>query len=144
MSVRDFELIYPSGSQPGKMYGLCKVHKPNLPFRPVVSMINTAEYNIAKYLNKIIKPHLPTKHMLDSTGSFLESLKQFDFKPTDLLVSFDVVSLFTNVPLKETIQIIAEKIYQSKEKPNFEKTTFIRLMEIATSGIFMYLSLIHI
>ena len=55
-----------------------------------------------------------------------------------LPVSFDVVSLFTNVPLNETIHIIADKIYETKEKPKFEKEVFIKLMEMATSGIFMY------
>ena len=136
--MSDFESIYPCGSQPGKLYGLCKVHKRDLPFRPVVSMINTAEYKLAKFLDTIIKPHLPTKYMLNSTAGFLEKLKQFWFKPSDILVSFDVVSLFTNVPLNETIHIIADKVYKTKEKPKFEKEVFIKLMEMATSGIFMY------
>ena len=55
-----------------------------------------------------------------------------------MLVSIDVF-LFTNVPQKETIRIIAENIYRFQEKPNLkEKTTFILLMEIARNGIFMY------
>ena len=74
---------------------------------------------------------------ISTHSSFLEKLKQFALKPTDTLFSFDVVSLFMNVPLKETIQIIIDKIYRYKEKTNFEKSTFIQLMEIATSGIFM-------
>ena len=37
-----------------------------------------------------------------------------------------------------TIHIIADKIYETKEKPKFEKEVFIKLMEMATSGIFMY------
>ena len=40
----------------GKLYGLCKVHKMGFPFRPVVSMIGTAEYTLAKYLDRIIIP----------------------------------------------------------------------------------------
>ena len=34
--------------------------------------------------------------------------------------------------------MIANRIYKSKEKPTFDKASFIRLMEIATSGLFMY------
>ena len=138
ISQNEFESMYPTGSQPGKMYGLCKVHKPGLPFRPVVSMLNTAEYKLAKFLDNIIKPHIPSKHMLDSTSSFLDKLKEFVFRQNDILVSFDVVSLFTNVPLGETIDMIAEHIYNSNTKPMFEKDVFKRLMKIATSGIFMY------
>ena len=33
--------LIPSGSQPGKLYGLAKVHKNECPLRPMVSMINT-------------------------------------------------------------------------------------------------------
>ena len=32
--------LIPSGSSPGKLYGTVKVHKPNFPLRPVVSLIN--------------------------------------------------------------------------------------------------------
>ena len=133
-----FEDIYPSGSQPGKLYGLCKVHKENYPFRPVVSMIGTAEYKLAKYLDQIIKPHIPSKYMLSSTWEFLDKLKLFIFKPSDCMISFDVISLFTNVPLIETIDIISDYVYKSKSKPAFSKLVFKELLNIATSGIFMY------
>ena len=62
--------------------------------------------------------------MLNSTSSFLSKLKEFLFKPSDILISFDVVSLFTNVPLKQTIDIIADVVYNSDCKPPFEKTCF--------------------
>ena len=138
ISVKDFDNIYPTGSQPGKLYGLCKAHKIGFPFRPVVSMINTAEYHLAKYLDKLIKPQIPSKFMLNSTSDFLTKLKDFFFKPSDILVSFDVVSLFTNVPLNLTINLIADHLYQSNSKPPFDKCVFKKLMTIATSGIFMY------
>ena len=133
-----FDSIYPSGSQPGKVYGLCKAHKPGMPLRPVVSMINTAEYQLAKYLDFLIKPHIPSHYMLDSTVNFLKQLSDFKFSPTDTLVSFDVVSLFTNVPLGDTIHLIADYIYSSNSKPPFDKATFVKLLEIATGGLFMH------
>ena len=139
VSKKVYDAIYPSGSQPGKLYGLCKRHKPGLPFRPVVSMINTAEYHLAKYLDSIIKPHIPSEFMLDSTSSFLGKLKEFCFKPTDILISFDV-SLFTNVPLAQTIDKIADHICELDSRPTFDKKTFTfkKLMHMATSGIFVY------
>ena len=55
------------------------------------------------------------------------------------VVSFDVVSLYTNIPLLETIQIIADSIYDasSVKKPAFPKASCIKLLTIATQGIFM-------
>ena len=57
--VDGYTTLIPSGSKPGKLYGLAKVHKDNTPFRPVVSMVGTPEYKLAKYLDNLIKPHIP-------------------------------------------------------------------------------------
>ena len=72
------------------------------PLRPVVSMVGTAEYGLSKYLDNIIKPFMPADYMANSTTQFLDCIKAYQFNPSDFMVSFDVVSLFTNVPLKET------------------------------------------
>ena len=55
-------------------------------------------------------------------------------------MSFDVCSLFTNVPLEETIKIVADHLYSDKAvvTPSFEKQSFISLLKLATGGLFMY------
>ena len=134
------EDILPSGSQPGKIYGLCKVHKANYPMRPVISMLGSAEYKLAKYLDKFIKPNINEDFSVNSTKSFIERLSEFKFSDNDQVVSLDVCSLFTNVPLDETIKLIADRVYSqfSACVPPFEKKWFIKLLKFATSGIFMY------
>ena len=47
----------------GKLYGTCKIRIENLPLRPIVSMINTPTYKLAKSIDIIIKPYIP-KHMV--------------------------------------------------------------------------------
>ena len=49
----------PSGSKPGKVHSLAKVHKEGTPLRPVVTMLGTAEYHPAKYLVSIINENMP-------------------------------------------------------------------------------------
>ena len=56
--------LIPSGSNPGKIYGLVKIHKRDNPLRPVVSMIGTPEYQLAKFLDSLIKPYIPQTYML--------------------------------------------------------------------------------
>ena len=138
--------IRPSGAQPGKMYGMCKVHKTGYPLRPVISMINTPEYKLAKFLDNYIKPNIPTSLSCNSTDSFLDNLKSFSLMPNMKVVSFDVVSLYTNIPLLGTIQIIADSLYDvnSFKTPPFPKESFIKLLTIATQGIFMYKDNIYI
>ena len=74
--------------------------------------------------------------MLSNTWGFLDQLKLFIFKPTDCMIGFDVVSLFTNVSLIETTDINFDYVYKSK--PAFSKLVFKEFLKIATSGIFMY------
>ena len=132
--------ILPTGSQPGKLYGMCKVHKEGYPLRPVISMLNSPEYKLAKYLDNFIKPNIPISFSCDSTDLFLDNLKAFSINPNMKVVSFDVVSLFTNIPLIETINIIANSLYDinSKKTPPFPKPAFIKLLTLASQGIFMY------
>ena len=41
----------------------------------------------------------------------LEEIQEQDFNEDDILVSYDASALFTNVPLEETIQILANKVF---------------------------------
>ena len=140
ISSRDYRnKLYPTGSQPGKLYGTGKVHKPGVPLRPVVSMVGTASYGLAQYLDKIIKPHIPSTYMLSSTAQFISRVKSFVFGAGDILVSFDVESLFTNIPLKETIDLVADYVYKVKEAaPPFSKTVFKNMLKHATGGYFLH------
>ena len=144
ITPEEYSILVPVGCGPGKLYGTCKIHKPNNPLRPVVSMIRTPEYELAKYLDRLIKPNIPDKFMLYSTDNFLEKLNKFDVRPGDKSISFDVVSLFTNVPLKETINIIADHLYSEKAKltPPFDKKAFINMLEITTGGMFLHKDLL--
>ena len=71
-------------------------------------MIGTAEYQLAKYVDSFIKPNINIEYSVSSTGDFMLRLENFQFSKGDHMVSFDVSSLFTNVPLKETIELITE------------------------------------
>jgi hypothetical protein len=90
-----------------RLYGVPKIHKNNVPLRPIVNTIGSPTYNIAKYLTTLLKPHIgkTSSYIKDSTH-FIEKIKDLQLERDDLLVSFDVVSLFTNVPIKEVLQHI--------------------------------------
>ena len=70
--IEGYAKLIPSGSKPGKLYGQAKVHKSNVPLRPVVSMVDTPEYNLAKYLDNMIKPYIPDIHLLRSTTPYAQ------------------------------------------------------------------------
>ena len=102
-------------------------------------MIGAPEYNLAKFLDSIIKPYIPGTYMIDSSNDLIDELQQFNFNQKHHLVSFDVASLFTNIPLRETIDIITQKIYSDKTcAPPIRKEHFTELLSIATQGMFLY------
>ena len=115
ITEQEYNHCYPSGSQPARLYGLPKVHKPGLPLRPILSASGTFNYGIAQLLVRRLS-HLK-KHPTIVTDTFklvdeLHSLK-IDMNQHKL-VSFDVVSLFTNVPLNDTIKIILDELYRDE------------------------------
>ena len=80
--------------------------------------------------------------MLKSNKQLLDRISNFQFDTNQKLVSFDVSSLFTNVPLEETIQSISRSIYDLKHQDDKKKIIlrgiFIKLLQMATQGMFMH------
>ena len=81
-------------------------------------MIDSPEYELAKFMDSLIKPLVPNKCMLRSTDDFLMKLNNSNISSDDKLVSFDVVSHFTNIPLNETINIIADFVFSDENIQN--------------------------
>ena len=99
-------------------------------------MFGSAEYYIAKYLVSIINEYIPYKYILDSNVSFIYLLNQFSFKSFHVLVSYYVVSLFTNIPLQETIENVCKHVYQQNDPPKYPVEIFTMWLQIATGGYF--------
>ena len=132
----EYKFVYPKGSQPARIYGLPKIHKvPNNvipPLRPIVSAINTYNYNLSKFLGKLLSPHLPDEHSAKDTFTFIEDIKKVSLE-NKFLVSYDVTSLFTNIPLEETIDLAINLIMENKPRLKITKTQLKKLFVIATS-----------
>ena len=94
--------------------------------RPVVSMVGTPEHQLAKFLGNIMKRHIPDTYLLKSTEHFAKEVKKYNFSEKQTIVSFDVVSLFTYVPLNEIIELTIDRLYSAKNetKPQIKKAFF--------------------
>lgn len=121
--------------QPGYIYGNPKIHKrlENPPLRPIISQIGTVTYEVSKQLNSIITKYLPRRYTVKSSYEFATLLK--GKTPRGILTSLDVESLFTNVPVKETIKIILENVYHHPElpPPDLPPTVLETLLLICTT-----------
>ena len=115
-----FQKILPSSSSPGVLYGLPKVHKSGCPFRPITILlpISYAFLNLSPLTVK-------------DSFSFAEWAKSYNHN-NEFLCSFEVSSLFTNVPLDETIQISLDKMYTLPNPPKLPRTVLKDLLVFAT------------
>ena len=135
-----YKKLYPSSSRPGLYFGLAKVHKlkgstdvNQLPMRPVISNIGTATYELSKYLAELLRPLTKSEYSIDSTKDFVDRIKRKRLPQDYEMVSFDVVSLFTSVPLDYTINLILDKIYKDKLiKTKLKKDDMKKLLETCT------------
>ena len=116
----------------GYIYGNVKTHKRNNPLRPIISQCPTPTYHLAKTLNKILSPYVPTEYCLSSSAEFLARLR--GAPSSGLIASLDVESLFTNVPVDETISMMMDRIYRDNTTPNLDipEQALRRLLEICT------------
>ena len=100
--------------QPPKLYGLPKLHKPGFPMRPIVSFCGSPTYQLSKYLTTILQPLTDkSRPKLQSTEDFIDAMKTTQIPDDYKLVSFDVKSLFTSIPLQLALQCTETAIRQS-------------------------------
>ncbi len=91
--------LSPQNSILPQIYGLPKIHKENVPLRPIVSAIGSPTHNLAKFIVKIISSISGnTKLYVNNSTHFVDIINDPEINPNDLMLSFDVVSLFTKSP----------------------------------------------
>ena len=103
--------LKPSGSACPRFFGQPKIHKPGVPLRPIVSSRGGPTYNTARHLTKILHPLVGlTPHHITNSIQFVGIIKDLKLRQSDILVSFDVVSLFTNIPTQEACFIAKQRL----------------------------------
>ena len=116
--------MYPSGSAPARIYGTPKMHQisSSVSFpKPcaIFSSIGTFNYNLSRFLCYLLSPLVPHNYSCKDTFSFVSQIKNVNLSKK-FLVSYDVTSLFTNIPLQETIDIAINLIFN--HNPNLNIT----------------------
>jgi hypothetical protein len=137
ISQQTYKQLRSAGAKCAVAYGTTKVHKKDYPIRPIISTIGTYNYATAGYLSMILEENFnapktnnsteninsnPTwnppkksfKYALKDTFDFINKVSDFKFEENDFIISIDVESLFTNVPIDETIKIIKDAFFKEK------------------------------
>ena len=147
LTTDQYKKIKAIGSRPGILYGLCKVHKAITdvcpPFRPIRSVIGTPSYKLAKFLVRKLSSNTFNELTVKDSSAFAEETVHQYGKL--FMGSLDVDSLFTNTPLKETINICTNLLYKNVEViEGTNKSEYENLLSLATQkSYFMFNDILY-
>ena len=112
---KKYKDLHSVGSRPGILYGRAKIHKPIKdgvpPFRPILSDIGTPTCKIPNFFVPLLAPLTSNECTIKDSFSFSEELLTFDYNL--VMASFDIESLFTNIHLKETIDLCVDILFSN-------------------------------
>ena len=134
--------LHASGCAPGILYGLPKVHKPdfatNFQFRPIFAAYNNPCYKLAKFLVPYLTPYASNEYSLSNSYTFVSQLSEFENTEKLFMASLDIESLYTNVPLTETINIILSQIFTASLTTflGLSRDLFGKLLELSVRNSF--------
>ena len=102
-----------------------------LPFKPIFSVIGTPSYKIAKFLVPKLSLITFNEFTAKDFFAFAEEIVHQDGKL--FMGSLDVDSFFTNIPLKETINVCTNLLYNNVDvMEGINKSEFENPLSLAT------------
>ena len=135
-----YERLYSSGSQPSRLYGTSKVHKIKSnsevsSFRPIVSSLGSFNYNLPTFLCDMLTPFILTDYCTQDSFSFVKEVQEVSVLDY-FMVSYDFCSLFTNIPLNETIDLAVDIIFDNNKSMNITNPQLKKLFFCYISNSF--------
>ena len=105
LSETVYNKIKPRHKQPPRIYGQPKINKPEIPLRPIVSCVNTFAYDLSAHLANILCPLTgKSDYTVTNSSHFVSTISHERIQENEVMVSFDVESLFTNVPIEGAVK----------------------------------------
>ena len=97
-------------------------------------MVGSSQHAVAKYLAAVIDPvlQLSSNNCVKDSFTFAKEMQDLQMHPKEtFLCSFDIRSLFTSVPLAETIQICSDSWYGGELiRPDYPKEIFLKQINL--------------
>ena len=112
LSDEIYSRIHPTSTTTPSLYGLPKLHKPGVPLRPILSCCGSYNHECARWLSQSLVNLRQHPTNTPGTFHFLTKLSSQNIK-NHTIVSFDVKSLFTNIPTSFTTQLVLDNIFKN-------------------------------
>lgn len=124
-----------------RIYGLPKIHKEGTPLRPICSSINSPSYGLCKFIIDILKNLTKSSsYNVKDAVEFKSKINNVFIGQDEILISFDVISLFPSIPVNLALKIIGEKWEILEKYTKIPKDMFMEILNfcIKDSRYFMF------
>ena len=77
---------------------------------PIVSYSGSPLYNLNKYIANILKAYVKYENNAKNSTTFSNYIRDVSIEYDEIMVSFDVTSLYTNIPIIDMLNIIKDYV----------------------------------
>lgn len=140
MNANDKRKVINSNPKAPNMRALPKIHKPNVPIRPVVNYRGAPAYKLACFLQRYLKDNidLPNNKSVINSQDVVNRLKHVVVNHEDRFLSLDVVSMYTCVPVKDTLVQIEKLLLQGGANTLEVNETIVLLRLVLNQNYFQF------
>ena len=97
-------------------------------------------YGVAKELAKIICPLVgKCPHHFKNTQHFVQHIKEVKLEPGEVMTSYDVMALFTSVPMDPSFNIVKQRLQQDpflSQRTNMSIQQIVTLLEVCLKNTY--------
>ena len=135
--------LFPTAENIPRIYATPKIHKNNVLLRPIVDYTGSIGYKTSRALADILGPLIGnTVHHVKNVKDLAQEMSEVLIQDGEMFNSHDVVSLFTNVPIFQAIEVVRQRLNNDstlKKRTNLSVDNIMDLLEvILTTTYFMF------
>jgi len=125
---------------PPTLKGLPKIHKTNIPIRPIINWRNAPAYHLAKLISDTITKEIPLPNTFNvkNTVQLTQDLQEISISEHIHLASFDIKDMYTNIPTKTLPQILKLACNQTQTPKKLQHELITLLRTVLKQNYFQY------
>ena len=111
---------------------LPKIHKKDIPIRPIVNFRNCPSFRLAKFLHGFLNKNFlfHNNRSIKNSSDLINHIHDIEINSNILMVSYDISNMYTNIPIEKTLNIIKENLEKQNKIHKNEINELINLLKI--------------
>lgn len=142
ISKYEYDKMKSGDSNIPRFYCLPKVHKEGVPFRPIVALPGSPNYRLSKELWRRLRYLVEnSEYSIKSAQQFLARVQQINVDADEVMVSFDVTSLFTSIDTtlaKQAMNSLLERNEAGGATNQISHANIMLLLDLCLTNYFRF------